>query len=135
MAEITALDVKCPFCGAEPGNGCVDPKTGQDYPSHRGRNVLAMNIQDAPALRSANLLARRDRIANAVASVQVRVRTAREAVPAENVASVHGITDEPPIALTVACPNCGAVIGQACSTPSGLCRIRKQLALGHGADV
>lgn len=131
------LDVKCPFCGAEPGNGCVDPKTGQDYPTHRGRNILAMDIQDSPD-RAAVLMARRDRIGNAVASVTVRQPSQAKPVPAQREARV--VADEPPIALSVACSNCGAALGQPCVDPStgepkaAPCRVRKQAALGHSIE-
>jgi hypothetical protein len=124
---MTPLDVKCPFCGAEAGQSCVD-KTGAPYPPHRGRVIAAQTLQDASSLEAANAVARARRPVATPMTRPTREKAARAQ-------AATTLDETPTIALAVMCPNCDAEIGQACSTPSGLCRIRKQIALGHGADV
>lgn len=51
---MTALEMKCPFCGADPGQSCTDAKSGEPYPPHRARAILAQDLRDAPALGEAN---------------------------------------------------------------------------------
>jgi hypothetical protein len=124
------LDMKCSVCGAEPGQPCVDTKTGEPYPPHRGRAIAAQAERDAPALRIAN-----------AAVVAREPRQVGRVRPSPEKAAVQSIeAEEPPIALGVVCPNCGAASGQPCvdretgESREAPCRIRKQAALGHSTE-
>lgn len=48
-AKARALEVPCPFCGADIGQSCVE--NGEPYPPHRGRVMLVQRIDDAPSQR------------------------------------------------------------------------------------